>query len=101
MKKQINNKKVFKILTTIFACGLLFLPDLMYADIVGELNKWNTKAKLAAKAVVGLAAIGGGVYAYFKMQTDDGSAGKKALLSFIGALIFAAVMFTLIDEFMK
>ncbi|WP_103248457.1 DUF4134 domain-containing protein [Chryseobacterium phosphatilyticum] len=101
MKKQLNKRKAARIVTGIFACGLLLLPELMFADIVGEVNKWNTKARLVAKAIVGLSAIGGGVYAYFKMQTDDGSAGKKALLSFLGALIFAAVMFTIIDEIIK
>jgi hypothetical protein len=33
------------------------------------------------------------------MQSDEGGNGKKALGAFIGALIFAALMFQIIDFF--
>lgn len=99
--KKATYSKAFKYSTMVLCLGLLLFPEFMFADVSGEISKWKATARNAAKALIGLAAIGGGVYTFFKMQTDDGSSGKKQLLTYIGALIFAALMFVLIDEIIK
>lgn len=99
-KQDLNYRTAVRITTGLFAILLLMTPDLLFADINGQIQSWSGKAKIVGKSIIGLAAIGGGVITYFKMQTDDGSSGKKALLNYIGALIFGAIVFALIDEFL-
>ncbi|MBD3906768.1 MULTISPECIES: DUF4134 domain-containing protein [Chryseobacterium] len=101
MKNELNYKKTLRIVTGMFVILLLLTPEMMFADINGEISKWKGTARTVGKSIIGLAAIGGAVLTYFKMQTDDGSSGKKALMNYIGALIFGAVAFILIDEFLK
>ena len=83
--------------------ALLCIPVLAVAQgnaaLENQINQWSTTLRRVVKAVVGLAAIGGAAFAYFKMQSDEGGNGKKALGAFIGALIFAALMFQIIDFF--
>lgn len=98
MKKSIFNRRVLGNLLTL---SLLCLPLFAYCQIEGEINQWKTTARTAGKAIIGLAAIGGGVMTYFKMQNDDGSAGKKSLMNYIGALIFAALVWVVIDTILK
>lgn len=98
MKKSIFNRRLLaNVLTLAFLC----LPLFAYCQIESEINQWKTTAKSVGKAVIGLAAIGGGVVTYFKMQNDDGSAGKKTLMNYIGALIFAALVWVVIDTILK
>ena len=81
----------------------MLLPILAEAQgggaLEGQIQKWSAQLRVIAKAVVSMAALGGGMYAYFKMQSDEGGNGKKALGSFVGALVFAALMFQIIDFF--
>ena len=76
---------------------LAFAQD---SNLETQVQSWQVTTARIAKAVVGLAAIAGGVFVYFKMNLDEGERGKKALISFIGALIFAVLMFYLIDFFL-
>lgn len=96
-----NVDKIIKLSTQFFLLALVFSPFLAYADINSQISQWNSKARVIAKSVMGLAAVGGACIVYFKMQNDDGNNGKRALMSFAGALIFAAVAFVVIDEIMK
>ena len=90
-------KKINYLFAIIFI-ALLFLPELTFAQgIDGAISKWSDQAKTVGRTVMGLAAIGGAVLVYFKMQNDDGSSGKKALMTYVGALIFAAVAWTIIE----
>lgn len=101
MKKNLKYQKTLRIAKGVFIVALLLAPGLLFADVNGEISKWTQNARRIAKSIIGLAAIGGGVIVYQKMQSDDGSSGKKALMSYIGALVFAALLFVLIDEIIK
>lgn len=94
-------KKSNLILSVIFL--LLGTSYLMASggSMVGEINQWKSTAKTVGRAVMGLAAIGGAVIVYFKMQSDDGTQGKKALMSYVGALIFAALAWTVIETILN
>lgn len=98
-------KKNYTLLRVVTVCILLMLPSLMEAQnnggaLVQQIDSWKAQLAIVVKSVIGLSAIGGGCYAYFKMQSDEGGNGKKALGSFAGALIFAALMFQIIDFFL-
>lgn len=95
MKTKFKKVKIILLLT------FTLLPFLAMAqgDLEGQIQNWSNQLRTVAKAVVSMAAIGGGMYAYFKMQSDEGGNGKKALGSFVGALVFAALMFQIIDFF--
>ena len=103
MKKLVFFKKINKkrLLSNIFMLAFLLLPFFAFCQIEGAIDNWKGTARTVGKSVIGLAAIGGGVITYFKMQSDDGSAGKKALLGYIGALIFGAVVWMVIDSILK
>ncbi len=103
MKKLVFLKKINKkrLLSNLLTLALLVLPLLAYCQIEGAIETWKGTARTVGKSVIGLAAIGGGVITYFKMQSDDGSAGKKALMGYIGALIFGAVVWMVIDSILK
>ncbi len=93
-------KKFNNYLPVILFLALFLLPELIFAQggsLDGEIKKWSGQAKTIGRTVMGLAAIGGAVMVYFKMQNDDGSSGKKALMTYVGALIFAAVAWTVIE----
>lgn len=79
--------------------GLLTISPL-FAQLEQQLTDWTESAKTIAQLVIGLAAVGGGLYAYFKVQTDDGGTGKKAIGNFVLALIFGAVLIAVIEFFL-
>ena len=84
--------------------GLIILfPVLCEAQaattLTQKIRDWVADMKPVVNAVIALVALAGGLGAYLKMQSDDGNNGKKAVTSFIGALIFAALMFIIIDVF--
>lgn len=91
-------------LLTLLALLLYLLPVFVFgqgqSNLESKIEDWQGKAAKIAKALVGLSAIGGGLVVYFRMNTDEGERGKKALMTFIGALIYAVVMFYLIDFFL-
>jgi len=79
---------------------LVLLPSLIFAqDLLNQIDDWKDSLKIVARSFVGLVAIGGGVYVYMKMSNSDGDSGKKALLNFLGSLIFAALMWAIIEFF--
>jgi len=83
--------------------SLVLLPTIIYAqgDLINQINTWKNQLKLVARAVMGLVAIGGGIYVFFKMQSDDGGSGKKALGNYILALVFAALLWAIIEFFVS
>ena len=84
---------------------LLFLVPVLglYAQnsgsLEGAIDNWADRLETIGKSVIGLAAIGGGIYTYFKVQSDDGGSGKKAIGNYIIGLVFGAVLFMIIDFF--
>ncbi|OXA65950.1 hypothetical protein B0A67_24010 [Flavobacterium aquidurense] len=85
--------------------AMIFLPMITYAqqgggDLVSKINTWKATLLLVSRAVIGLAAIGGGLHTYFKVQADDGGSGKKAIGNFILALVFAALLQGIIEFFL-
>jgi hypothetical protein len=87
-----------KVLLTLCFFVLGILP--LFAQLEQQLVEWTAQAKIIAQLVIGLAAVGGGLYAYFKVQTDDGGTGKKAIGNFVLALIFGAVLIAVIEFFL-
>lgn len=79
---------------------LLAVSPIFAQELETQLTEWTAQAKTIAQLVIGLAAVGGGLYAYFKVQTDDGGAGKKAIGNFVLALIFGAVLIAVIEFFL-
>ncbi len=90
-----NKKRAIATLIMLLAVAPLFAQDLE-----GQLIEWTVKAKRIAQLVIGFAAIGGGVYAFFKVQTDEGGAGKKQIGNFVLALVFGAVIIGVIEFFL-
>lgn len=70
-------------------------------DLVSQINSWRATLILISRSVIGLAAIGGGIYTYFKVQSDDGGSGKKAIGNFVLALVFAALLEGIIEFFLN
>lgn len=96
------NKKTFIYLTL----ALIIIPGVMQAqngggNLVAQIDSWKTTLLQVARSVIALAAIGGGVYTYFKVQADDGGSGKKAIGNYILALVFAALLTGIIEFFLN
>lgn len=87
-----------KVLLTL--CFFVLGVSPLFAQLEQQLVEWTAQAKIIAQLVIGLAAVGGGLYAYFKVQTDDGGTGKKAIGNFVLALIFGAVLIAVIEFFL-
>lgn len=86
--------------------AILLLPELVHAQqggsqLISQINSWKATLLLVSRSVIGLAAIGGGVYTYFKVQADDGGSGKKAIGNFVLALVFAALLQGIIEFFLN
>ena len=81
-------------------CFTLLAIAPIFAQLEQQLTDWTAQAKTISQLVIGLAAVGGGLYAYFKVQTDDGGTGKKAIGNFVLALIFGAVLIAIIEFFL-
>lgn len=84
---------------------VLFIPELIHAQagggtLVAQIDSWKATLLLVSRSVIGLAAIGGGVYTFFKVQADDGGSGKKAIGNFTLALVFAALFQAIIEFFL-
>ena len=60
-------------------CFTLLAITPIFAQLEQQLTDWTEQAKTIAQLIIGLAAVGGGLYAFFKVQTDDGGTGKKAI----------------------
>lgn len=92
--------------TLFYTCIVLFvIPTLVHAQsgggtLVAQIDSWKATLLLISRSVIGLAAIGGGVYTYFKVQADDGGSGKKAIGNFVLALVFAALLQGIIEFFL-
>lgn len=85
---------------------LVALPGIVEAqtgggNLISQINSWKATLLLVSRSVIGLAAIGGGVYTYFKVQADDGGSGKKAIGNFVLALVFAALLQGIIEFFLN
>ena len=96
MKRKVDYKKVF-----LLALIALAPMATMYGqDLENQLETWTDNIKPIAKLIIGLAAIGGGIYTYFKVQSDDGGSGKKAIGNYVLALVFGAMLFVIIEFFL-
>lgn len=99
MKKN-DLKNVFIALAII---ALFLYSENLFAQeegaVIAEINKWRNSLKLIVQSVIGLCSLGGGLYSYFKVQTDDGGSGKKAIGNFLFALLFGSVLITIIEMF--
>lgn len=67
--------------------------------ITTKIQSYGSDLKNIVNAVIGLSAIGGGLYTYFKVQNDDGGSGKKAIGNYILALIFGACIWAIVHAF--
>lgn len=100
MNMRMNKKIFFLCVVGFLTTGLLFAGDPTGLDkIANDINSYNAGIKKIVRAVLGLAAIGGGVYTYFKVQNDDGGSGKKAIGNYVLALIFGGIIFTIVEVF--
>lgn len=61
-------------------------------DLISKINGWKATLLLVSRSVISVGAIGGGVYTYFKVQSDDGGSGKKAIGNFA---LFIGLLFVL------
>ena len=88
---------------SLILCLIIFIVfDIEAQDLsplTDRINRTRDQVKLIVQAVIGLAALGGGLYAYFKVQSDDGGSGKKAIGNFVLALIFGSALITIIEVF--
>lgn len=94
-----EKQKIFILCIVVF-----FIADVLFAQqgldqIADKINSYNAGIKNVVRAVLGIAAIGGGVYTYFKVQNDDGGSGKKAIGNYVLALIFGGIIFTIVEVF--
>lgn len=87
---------------TLLLIAILIIPQVILANnLVAQIDSWKQTLLLISRSVIGLAAIGGGVYTYFKVQADDGGSGKKAIGNFVLALVFAALLQGIIEFFLN
>lgn len=97
-----KNKQIFYKLNALF----LIMPFFMNAagsvgggNLSQSINTWAGNLMLVVNSVIGLAALGGGLYTYFKVQSDEGGSGKKAIGNYVLALIFGALISAIIKFF--
>lgn len=93
-------KKKNQILTLAFTLLAVSPMLAQEQDLGSQLTAWTQTGKSIVQAIILLASLGGGLYAYFKVQTDDGGNGKKAIGNFALALIFGAVLIAFIEFFL-
>lgn len=77
----------------------LLAQDINTSQIEGKLLGWGKALKRISQLVIAICSIGGGLYSYFKVQTDDGGAGKKAIGNFVLALLFGSTIIVAIELF--
>lgn len=95
--KKYNSK------SQIVLVALLMTPLLgVYAqeqNLIAELENWKGIAINVFNSIVGVAAVAGAFWVYTKMNTDEGGSGKKALITYLGALMFAVLAIFIINTF--
>ena len=90
-------------LIAMFVVCLFFYSENLFAVdtsvIERELDGWRIALKRLVQVIIGICSLGGGLYSYFKVQTDDGGSGKKAIGNFVFALLFGSLLITIIELF--
>lgn len=90
-------------LIVMFVVCLFFYSENLFAVdtsvIERELDGWRIALKRIIQSIIGICSLGGGLYSYFKVQTDDGGSGKKAIGNFVFALLFGSLLITIIELF--
>ena len=88
-----------------FVVCLFFYSENLFAEGGGEaaifskLEGYRQLLKRLVQVIIGICSLGGGLYSYFKVQTDDGGSGKKAIGNFIFALLFGSMLITIVELF--
>lgn len=67
--------------------------------IYTKLANYRRLLKNLVEIIIGICSLGGGLYSYFKVQTDDGGSGKKAIGNFVFALLFGSLLITIVELF--
>lgn len=96
------NKQKMQVFASLIAVSVLSLLDAQifaqdFSAFTASVDQAADSAKPLVQSVIGLAALGGGIIVYFKMQNDEGNSGKKAVGNFVLALIFGALLITLVE----
>lgn len=91
-------------LIAMFVVCLFFYSENLFAEggdaaIFSALEKYRNLLKRLVEAIIGICSLGGGLYSYFKVQTDDGGSGKKAIGNFVFALLFGSLLITIVELF--
>ncbi len=91
-------------LIAMFVVCLFFYSENLFAEsgeaaIFSALERYRQLLKRLVQVVIGICSLGGGLYSYFKVQTDDGGSGKKAIGNFIFALLFGSLLITIVELF--
>lgn len=94
MKK--NNQKLVSFLVLTLFIGFSAYSQ-QFDDINDKLTTWKDALITISRTIIGIGAIVGAIWVYFKMANSEGSEGKKALMSYLGGLAFAAVVYIIID----
>ena len=68
-------------------------------QITTQIKGYKEDVKNIINAILGLSALGGGLYTYFKVQNDDGGSGKKAIGNYVLALIFGGCIWVIVEAF--
>lgn len=87
-----------------FVVCLFFYSESLFAQderaqIFSKLEGYRGLLKDLVQTIIGICALGGGLYSYFKVQTDDGGSGKKAIGNFVFALLFGSLLIVIIELF--
>ena len=88
-----------------FVVCLFFYSENLFAQEGGEaaiyskLANYRRLLKNLVEIIIGICSLGGGLYSYFKVQTDDGGSGKKAIGNFVFALLFGSLLITIVELF--
>ena len=87
-----------------FIVCLFFYSENLFAQngeatIFSELERYRKLLKDLVQVIIGICSLGGGLYSYFKVQTDDGGSGKKAIGNFVFALLFGSLLIVIVELF--
>jgi len=92
--KTIMNKKTIAILILLF--GTVTASFAQNNDPFSTINDgvaaWIPGMKSLFNTLIILGILIGGVFTFYKMKTGEGSEGKKAVLNFIAAILFAVTV---------